>query len=220
MRPAKNYSGHRFGRLTALERIGRQPNGVAVWRCKCECGAQKEVTQSNLVSGNVRSCGCLVVDTFTTHGMTDSPEYRAWCHMKERCSNPRVHNYHRYGGRGIRVCDRWLNSFENFLADMGPRPSEMHSLEREDRDGNYEPGNCVWATKRAQALNRRTNRVVEFRGAKRPLTIWCAELGLDPKVVSTRLRRGWTVERALSQPTTLFKSLTQEEPETLFGEGF
>lgn len=199
---AKDYSGHRFGRLIALDRIGRQKNGVAVWRCRCDCGAEKDVTQANLVSGMVRSCGCLVVDTFTTHGMTDSPEYRAWCHMKERCSNPRVHNFHRYGGRGIRVCERWIDSFENFLADMGERPSPRHTLERKDRDKGYEPGNCTWATSREQALNRHTNRILTFRGEAKPLTVWCDAFGISPKIVGTRLRRGWTVERALTEPAT------------------
>lgn len=199
-RPAKDYTGARFSRMLVIDRRGRQPNGVAVWLCRCDCGNEKEVTQSNLVSGNVRSCGCLAKDTVVTHGMTASPEYRAWAHMKERCSNPRVHNYNRYGGRGIKVCDRWLNSFENFIADMGPRPSSGHSLEREEVDGDYEPGNCRWATAREQAFNRRTNHVLTFRGEAKPLTIWCEELGLDPSIVGTRLRRGWTHERALSTP--------------------
>lgn len=119
MRPAKDYTGHRFERLVALRRIGRAPNGVAIWSCRCDCGNQKEVSQSNLVSGHVRSCGCLAIDVSTKHAMTESAEYRAWQHMKERCSNRRVHNYHRYGGRGIKVCDRWLESFENFLSRYG-----------------------------------------------------------------------------------------------------
>src|SRR5690606_6056327 len=136
------------------------------------------------------------------HAMTRSPEYRAWQHMRERCSNPRVHNYHRYGGRGIKVCDRWANSFENFLADMGPRPSPEHSLDRyPNPDGDYEPGNCRWATPEQQTRNRRTNKILSFKGREQTLTDWCQELDLEPSIVSTRLRRGWTVERALNTPT-------------------
>jgi hypothetical protein len=220
----KNYEGHVFSRLTAVRRLGRATNGVAIWLCRCECGNEKEVTQSNLVSGNVRSCGCLVIDTFTTHAMTDSAEYRAWCHMKERCSNRRVHNYHRYGGRGIRVCDRWVDSFENFLADMGPRPSPEYSLDRfPDPDGNYEPGNCRWATVTQQTRNRRTNRILAFDGREQTLTDWCEELDLVPSIVSTRLRRGWTVQRALTTPMPGSfpkprRSLAEEAPPAF--EGF
>jgi hypothetical protein len=133
--------------------------------------------------------------------MTESAEYRAWQHMKERCSNRRVHNYHRYGGRGIKVCDRWQESFENFFADMGPRPSSEYSLDRyPNPDGDYEPGNCRWATVRQQTRNRRTNRLLSYIGREQTLTDWCEEFDLVPSIVSTRLRRGWTVERALATP--------------------
>lgn len=149
--------GQRFGRLTTTERIP-MPGG-AVWKCLCDCGSIVSTTPGHLYSGHTRSCGCLysevLVSANTTHGKSQSPEYRSWSMMRTRCNNPRVHNYHRYGGRGITVCERWNKSFEHFLQDVGPRPSLKHSIDRINVNGNYEPGNVRWATASEQALNQR-----------------------------------------------------------------
>jgi len=125
-------------------------------------------------------------------------EYRAWCNMIQRCTNPRATYYRAYGGRGIRVCERWLH-FENFLSDMGPcRPH--FSLERKDTNGDYEPGNCRWATRAEQARNSRSNRLLTHAGKTLCLVDWAAEVGISEKVISDRLRLGWAVPRALTEP--------------------
>ena len=134
--------------------------GKVRWLCRCECGAEWTVAASSLTRGLSRSCGCLRRRQAWNyqHGESGhsfySVEYNAWMHMRQRCSNPNYHAYARYGGRGIKVCDRWLNSFEAFLADMGRRPSGRRSLDRIDNNGNYEPSNCRWATPVQQIRNR------------------------------------------------------------------
>lgn len=146
---------------------------------------------------------------------TNEAEYRAWCHMKTRCSLPSVDRFPLYGGRGIRVCDRWLESFSNFLADMGPRPSSRHSIEREDVDGNYEPSNCRWATRVEQARNKSNNRLLTHNGVTRCLTEWALVAGMSPTRVLARLNRGWSVADALFRPKRRTKQ-TLPHGETAF----
>lgn len=131
-----------------------------------------------------------------THGMRDSDEYRIWRHMRSRCENERMPAFDRYGGRGIVVCERWLD-FANFLADMGPRPTKGHSLDRIDVDGNYEPGNCRWATEHEQQRNRRDTRLVTFAGVTASLAEHCERLGLKYKTVHRRLVCGADIDTAL-----------------------
>lgn len=147
-------AGQKFGRLTALERVGTKRN-CAVWRCSCECGGAKIVGSDQLRRGQTQSCGCLRTEALTVHGDCKSSEYKAWTQMKGRCNNANGKNWKDYGGRGITVCVRWQNSYADFLADMGRKPSPQHSLDREDNDKGYSPDNCRWATKKEQVRNRR-----------------------------------------------------------------
>jgi hypothetical protein len=159
----KELAGLRVGMLTVVKPNGRYGTNV-VWECVCDCGKTRDVP-SNKLSGKkpYQSCGCrprakvVGPSPYKTHGMTESGEYRSWRGAKKRCLDPKNPAFPRYGGRGIQVCERWRDSFENFLVDMGPKPSPRHSIDRINNDGNYEPGNCRWATKTQQARN--TSRV-------------------------------------------------------------
>jgi hypothetical protein len=137
-----------------------------------------------------------------------APEYSVWHGMKNRCSDPTSQRWHRYGGRGIRVCDRWLNSFENFYADMGPRPGPDYQIDRIDNDGDYEKSNCRWVTRLVNSNNKESNRMIEFRGKTQSLSQWAREVGLTKGALETRMNTGWTVERALTEPVGALKSNT------------
>lgn len=160
MRSRTSPVGRVYGRLTVVAVLTADR-----WRCRCSCGSVVDVWRANVQAKreNTRSCGCLHAEraaaAATTHGATrnrgTTREYRSWSMMKNRCLNPRNPRFASYGGRGIGVCQRWVDSFDSFLADMGPRPSAKHSLDRIDNDGDYTPGNCRWATTSEQNLNRR-----------------------------------------------------------------
>jgi len=158
-RTLQDLAGKRFGRLVVSAFAGRSGKH-SLWRCRCDCGVEKAIDATNLTSGAIRSCGCLRREALSkrsqTHGLCETPEYGAWCNLIQRCYNQKHSRYADYGGRGIRVCQRWLDSFEAFYADMGHRPTEGHSIDRyPDNDGNYEPGNCRWATASQQNSNQR-----------------------------------------------------------------
>jgi hypothetical protein len=198
----KDITGQTFGRLTVLRRSG-SVCGMAAWECRCVCGNECRAVGCNLRSGHTQSCGCLqkerAAERSRTHGLTSTREYWIWSAMMERCENPNSAGFVRYGARGIRVCERW-RKFENFYADMGPRPSRKHSIERVDNEKGYEPSNCCWATAAVQANNRRSTHKLTFLGKTQNVKQWAEDLGVKPGALYARLDRGWPVERALSVP--------------------
>ena len=191
-----------FHRLTVISSI--KTDGACLrWLCRCACGTEKVVQDVALRRG-IKSCGCFTREAVSianrTHGMRNLPEYSSWSAMRARCINPQRKSYARYGGRGITICDRWLNSFPNFYADMGPKPSSEYSLERINNSGPYSPENCRWATGTEQCSNTRRNRILEHDGLKMTATQWAAFLDINYFTLIDRLVRGWSVERTLTEP--------------------
>ena len=203
-----NIAGQRFGRLVAQHELPERKCQKIMWFCLCDCGKTVEVFGANLRRGNTKSCGCLRSELVgagnTTHGHSKrgqmSREYKSWANMITRCTNTSDPHYMYYGGRGIAVCDRWLNSFENFLSDMGTCPADL-TIDRKNNDGNYEPDNCRWGTKIQQMNNTRRNATLTFSGETKTVAEWARSVGLPYSVLHSRIHRyGWPVGRALTHP--------------------
>jgi hypothetical protein len=209
MHPFTDITGQSFGRLTARRHEKtRATSGRSkiYWHCDCSCGGTAKVALDQLRSGKTQSCGCLQRERTsaanTRHGHAGGPSqvYRCWAQMIARCTNEKATGYHLWGGRGIKVCERW-HDFPTFLADVGEPPSRGHSIDRfPNRDGNYEPGNVRWATREEQNNNTRKNHFVTFKGETLTVAQWAARIGIRPQLLHARLARlGWSVERALTE---------------------
>lgn len=196
-----DLSGKTFGRLAVLSYAGSNPHGRSRWLCQCVCGEQVTVTSQHLTDGTTTSCGCAARDAARaralTHGCSGTPEYRSWVAMVHRCTDPKRADFKHYGGRGIAIDPQWLR-FERFLADMGERPTPQHTLEREDNDGPYAPGNCYWATKREQSNNTRRNVHVTFRGRTQTLAQWARELQVPYSTLQWRRLQGWSDSQVIT----------------------
>lgn len=213
--PAKiDLMNKRFGYLVV---VGDAPSTCERRvRVRCDCGSPEKVVGVSGLRRNVRSCGCKTADFksafFIKHGHAagyrNSPEYTVWKSMKSRCESRNHKAYRNYGARGVRVCERWRESFENFLADVGPRPSMRHSLDRfPDGGGHYEPGNVRWATRAEQARNTSRNLHVTFNGETMCVTDWERRQGFRKNTIRMRLKLGWSVEDAITTPIGAIKRM-------------
>jgi len=206
--PLNDLTGREFGRLTVIRRHGKSSLPV-MWECECECGTKKVVAYKHLAYGGTVSCGCYRTELNQkprTHGQACKSSdnrtklYTTWEGIKQRCHNPNYHDYKTYGGRGITVCDRWKNSFENFFEDMGVKPKGL-TLERIDNDKGYSKENCKWATYKQQARNRRDNRFITYNGETKIMTDWARQYGLSRGVLWHRIfKMKWPMEMALTKP--------------------
>jgi len=186
----KNHdiTGQRFHRLTAIRQVGNDRSGSARWLFACDCGKETTTLATHARSGHTRSCGCLWRESTTKHGESRSTEHQTWRGMHARCTDPSATGWSMYGARGIKVCDRW-SSFDNFLADMGRKPSPELTLDRIDSNGDYEPGNCRWATLEQQSTNRRDNLHLTYQGRTQTLSQWAREIGITRSGLHYRLKR-------------------------------
>lgn len=194
-----NLVGQTFARLTVTSFEGRI-KGINYWNCICTCGRTRKVREWNLRTGNSKTCGICIMHE-RSRDLIHSKEYRAYNSIKTRCLNKNADCWKDYGGRGIKMCDRWQKSYDNFLEDMGIAPSPSHSVDRINNDGNYEPDNCRWATKKEQGNNRRNSLRVEYKGQIKTLGEWCLELNVNMMTVYSRIHsRRYSVEEAFELP--------------------
>ncbi len=191
--PRQPIIGKRFGSLYVLAYIGNSQ-----WFCRCDCGKYTATPRAyGLINGTTTTCGC---GKGEKNGSHKHPEYRIWMGMKNRCYDPQSDVFNYYGGRGIKVCDRWLKSFSAFLGDMGKRPSPKHQINRINNDGDYEPSNCEWVLQSVNMRNTRTTRFLTHDGITLPLIEWAEKLHILPTTIRMRLSKGWSITDTLTIP--------------------
>lgn len=211
MRRVKNLTGQRFGKLVALRCVGKDRHNNAVWLCRCDCGCEKEIVSRALVSGSSRSCGCLETGKFINgkphrHGGSGERLYRVWGDMRNRCYDKNRKCYPSYGGRGIKVCDEWLHdyaAFREWAMRSGYDPNAPRgacTLDRIDNDGDYCPENCRWVSMDVQRWNKHDSWKLEYKGKVINLREASLVAGITENTIRCRIKRGWSVERAIEQP--------------------
>ncbi len=197
-----DITGQKYGRLIVVGFIGIEGHH-SKWNCKCDCGKEKAILATSLKSGRTLSCGCLqkekLLEANTIHGKTNSPEWRSWAKMIRRCRDPRDNRFKSYAGRGITVCERW-SQFDNFISDMGNKPTPKHSIDRVNNDLGYCPENCRWASHTQQARNTRKNRNITASGETKRVTEWAENSPVNAKTIFARIYAGWSPELAIKLP--------------------
>lgn len=194
MGKTKDYTGVKFGKLIVIERLPHERGKKTRYKCRCDCGNYSIVSSSNLATGHCTSCGCSV----KKHGLAKKERlYTIWVVMRQRCRDTDRKNY---GGRGIKVCDEWQNysKFREWALSHGY--ADNLSIDRINVNGNYEPSNCRWANAKQQALNKRNNHLLAYKGKSQTIVQWAEEIGISRVTLLTRIRRGWSVERAIETP--------------------
>lgn len=212
-----DLSAQRFGRLTVIKRAENLPNQTSArWLCKCDCGKEKIVSGAHLRRGEIQSCGCLNVEctvkSRTTHGLTRFGKverlYKVWAAMKQRTVNPKGKAFKYYGGKGVFVCEEWLASyvaFRTWALEHGYDPSaerDKCTIDRIDNKGCYSPENCRWVDRSVQGNNKSNNHILKHNGIELTMAQWTHRLGIGKNTIGQRLRRGWSVKRALTQPVS------------------
>lgn len=212
-----DITGQKFGRLTAISHQGADKHRAALWLCRCDCGAEIITTGNSLRTGKAKSCGCAqreaasktmsevnasgkrVTDGHLIHGENKTRLHRIWCNMRRRCSDQKHDHYDRYGGRGIKVCDAWQSSYVAFRDwALANGYADHLTIERIDNDGNYEPGNCCWASQKEQVSNRRNSVLITLDGETKPLKEWCEERGINYKAAHAKYKKGVPPEEFLA----------------------
>lgn len=199
----KNWTGMTNGTVTVLGYVGKDENEIPMWKCKCDCDKEKGIykiflSPNRQVKNKNKSCGCRSRHK-VTHDKTYTREYMMWEAIKERCYNKNVEGFHLYGGRGIKMCDRWLNSIENFINDIGKRPTKYHTFDRIDVNGDYCPENFRWATPKEQANNRRNNRLIKYNNEELTVTQWAEKIGTNSQNLFKKIDDGWSIEEILTR---------------------
>ena len=194
-----NMVGQKYEKLTVLSQVGVNKSGEKMYECLCECGNKKIIRGNSMRRGLTTSCGCYrskyISSKNKVHENCGTPTYKSWTAMKSRCLNPNTTAYQNYGGRGIKICDEWMN-FENFLKDMGEKPKGK-TLDRIDFNGNYEPSNCRWASIQEQNRNTRQNVMITYNGETLCMKEWAERLSIPYPKLQHRIRSGWDIKRAL-----------------------
>lgn len=195
-------AGNKYGRLTAIKFHHKDKWRHPYWLFKCKCGNKKVIDVYKVTTKATKSCGCLHKELLSknnaTHRMTKTPTYISWIDMKTRCYNQKYRQRRNYKDKGITICDRWKNSFENFYQDMGKRPAGK-TLDRINNDGNYELNNCRWATAKQQANNTSKNCIILFNKQAKTLAEWSQFLNIKYSTIHSRLNRGWSINKSLTK---------------------
>ena len=216
MRKNIDLMGQRFNNLLVIKEVDRNKYGTRQWLCRCDCGNYIIETSNHITTGHTKSCGCYKIkfakQIFTKHGKKHTRLYNIWCGIKQRCYDVNSNNYKRYGARGIVVCDEWKNDFMSFYNwAMNNGYQDDLSIDRMDNNGNYEPCNCRWATIETQSNNKRSNHVVIYNGISKTVGQWSTDLNINYGTLLSRLLRGWSVERAFTQPVRKGKTMIHED---------
>ena len=196
--------GQKFNKFTILEFNGKHKSGHLTALCKCDCGNIRTISLSDLKLNRSKSCGCIRKEAKQLfkkdHGMTNTKEFKTWAGIKIRCYNKNYKSYNYYGGKGVTMCNRWLNSFRNFLEDMGFAPTNKHSIDRIDSNGNYEPNNCKWSTLIEQANNKSNNKFYEYNGEIKSVPYFSRKYNIPMGRLYERLKAGYSIKDAIEQP--------------------
>lgn len=203
------FLNKKFNMLTIIEDdLTQKYNSKKTVKCKCDCGNIVFKQLKYIISNETKSCGCLKFTSKTiTHGLTNTPEHKVWQGIKRRCYNPNDKTFKYYGAKGIIMSEDWKNNFTSFLRDMGKRPNNNYSIDRINPKGNYEKGNCRWVTQEIQARNKTTNKNLIFDNKTLCVAEWERQYNLPKDCIRKRLKRGWSVEKAITTPLFLFKNI-------------